>query len=415
MDVVGAIDAGTARGHVAGQFELDEAAFFGHVLQGEVLLGEDIDRLLVDADAGEDLFVADAAAGVGVGGIDELGDGASAISEDVGRDTFGNGNDFVVDDEDAVVLARDEGLDDDAAVAAFLLGDGKRLEDGLVIREVDHHAAAVVAIEGLGDDGIAEAAGLPDGVLGAADNDRPRHGDANFLQHAVGEFFVAGHLDGDVGGLAGDGGPDALLVGTVSELDERAAGIETEDGDLAALGLGDDGSGAGAVGHALGDADHVLLELALEVEVGDVAIDEVVEQALGKTTGGEADVLLPVLVDDVVAAALAAAAGLAAGDLGAGKFLEFEGDVLEDVAHPGALAHALEEAARFAEGAGVVVEAGDEFGEAFVEAGNLVGGAVLEFADVDVEQDGGHAGPEIGSAVDGGGEDLDRHAVLRCP
>ena len=77
-----------------------------------------------------------------------------------------------------------------------------------------------------------------------------------------------------------------------------------------------------------------------EVEVRLGVVDQVVEQAHGQLAGGEADVFLLVLEDDVVDAALAGAARLAAGDLGAGQVLQLQRDVLEDVPHPGALAHA---------------------------------------------------------------------------
>ena len=70
MDVVGAIDGGATGAHVAGQLELDEAAFLRHILQRQLLLGQDIERLRVDPDAGENLLVPDAATRILIGDID---------------------------------------------------------------------------------------------------------------------------------------------------------------------------------------------------------------------------------------------------------------------------------------------------------------------------------------------------------
>ena len=197
----------------------------------------------------------------------------------------------------------------------------------------------------------------------------------------------------------------------MAELDERAAGIEAQHGDAAPLRLGDDGAGGGTVGQALGDADDLLFQFAHEVELRLRVVDEVVEEAHGQRAGGDADVFLGVGVDDVVDAALAGAARLAAGDLGAGQVLQLEGDVLDDVPHPGAFAHALQEAARLADGAVVLVEAGQQLGEVLVEAGDLVGRPLLQLADVDFEQDGRHAGPDIGAPEDSGVADLQRHGI----
>ena len=148
-----------------------------------------------------------------------------------------------------------------------------------------------------------------------------------------------------------------------------------------------------------------------EVEVRLGAVDEVVEEAHGELAGGDADVFLGVGVDDVVDAALAGAARLAAGDLGAGQVLQLQGDVLDDVPHPGAFAHALQEPARLADGAVVLVETGQQLGEVLVEAGDLVGRPLLQLADVDLQQDGRHAGPDVGPAEDGGIADLQRHGI----
>ncbi len=49
----------------------------------------------------------------GVFVVDELGDGAFAIADDIGRDAVADGHGFVADDEEAIFFAADEVFDDD--------------------------------------------------------------------------------------------------------------------------------------------------------------------------------------------------------------------------------------------------------------------------------------------------------------
>ena len=101
-------------------------------------------------------------------------------------------------------------------------------------------------------------------------------------------------------------------------------------------------------------------QLRVEVELG-VGLDQVVDQAYGEPAGREADLLVDVPVDDVVAAALALdLAGLAAPDVVADLLLQRERDVLGDVPEPGALVEPLDEAAAAAARAGVLPQAGQQ-------------------------------------------------------
>ena len=127
----------------------------------------------------------------------------------------------------------------------------------------------------------------------------------------------------------------------------------------------------------------MLFDLCLEIEIGLRVVDQVIQQADAKFAGGDANVFLLMLEDDVVNAAFAGRAGLAAHDLGAGEILDLKCDVLQNVAHPRSFAHPLQEAARSPERAAVVVEGWHELGQALVEAGNLVGWPIFELTDVD--------------------------------
>ena len=140
---------------------------------------------------------------------------------------------------------------------------------------------------------------------------------------------------------------------------------------------------------------------------GSFGRDEVVDEGDGDLAGLDPDVLLAVLVDDVVAAVLAGAPGLAVADVGAGEVLELEGDVLRDVAHPRAVAEPRDEAAAPAEAAGVVLEARQQADEGVGEARDLVRREVLEDAEVDDHPDDRLAGPVVRAAEDPGLDDLE--------
>ena len=75
----------------------------------------------------------------------------------------------------------------------------------------------------------------------------------------------------------------------------------------------------------------------VQVRLRVVGRDEVVDERHGDAAGLEADLLLAVLEDDVVAARLARRAGLADAHVGAREALELQRDVLRDVAQPGAV------------------------------------------------------------------------------
>jgi hypothetical protein len=109
-------------------------------------------------------------------------------------------------------------------------------------------------------------------------------------------------------GLGGHGGPDALLVDALAELDQGVL-VEPQPGDVAGRRLVEDGLGRGAEGGPLGPQDEPL-QLGLEVEAG-LPLDQVVDQPHGQAPGGQPDLLVAVAVDHVVAARRPAAAGLA--------------------------------------------------------------------------------------------------------
>jgi hypothetical protein len=111
----GAVDRDATGRHVARQRELDQLAGWGDRVHRVALLLDERDRGLVHLDPGQHLFVTDTAPRVGVGLVDELGDGVRAVADHVGGHSLGDRGDLAVDHQAAVVLAGHEGLDDHPA------------------------------------------------------------------------------------------------------------------------------------------------------------------------------------------------------------------------------------------------------------------------------------------------------------
>ncbi len=80
--------------------------------------------------------------------------------------------------------------------------------------------------------------------------------------------------------------------------------------------------------------------------------------------------------------------------------------MLHDVAGPGAVAQALDEAAAIAQAAVMLVQARQPGQQALVEAGQLVRGEVLQRTDVDQDFDRLVVGPDAGAAQVVGVQDL---------
>ena len=113
--------------------------------------------------------------------------------------------------------------------------------------------------------------------------------------------------------------------------------------------------------------------------------------------GGAADDGVARAERHLVDAAVRGRARLAEAGLHAGQVLQFQDDVFEDVAGPGAVAQALDEAAALAHAAAVLDEAGQPGVQAFVQAGQGVGRTFFEFAEIEPGFDDRAVSPDIGS------------------
>ncbi len=229
-----------------------------------------------------------------------------------------------------------------------------------------------------------------------------RHGQPGGAEQLVGDVLVAGDVHPERGGVGGHRGADPPCVAALPELDQRRA-VEPHPGDVAGDRLVDQGLCRGAEGSALG-AKQELLESDLEVELGVVG-HQVVDHAHGQPARGQADRLVLVVEDDVVAPGIAGAAGLSASRVVPDLVLQLQGEVLGDVPHPGAFAQPLGEPALPATRAGVLPDSGQPVEQPVGEAGQQVGGVLLERPEVDDEVDRRGVGPHVRPAVDAGLED----------
>ncbi len=362
---------------------------------------------MIEHQPGEHLLVADAAAGIAVHFFHQLLDGVHPVAHDVAGHPLRHRHQLAVDHQHPVVIAGDEALDDDAP--AVLARHLERRPHLLFGREVDRDAAAVVGVEWLYHHRVPDPVRRRDRVVLALHQPLARHGQAEVGEDAVGLLLVGGQLDRDVRRAARDRGLDPLLESAVAELDQALL-VEPDPGDPPVLGRPHERHGARPERAPLGEPDE-LVALGGEVEVaGDGALgpkvrgQERVEQGDAQSAGLEADVLLLVLVEDVVPPVRAGAAGLAEGHRLAGHVLQLDGDMLEDVPHPGALVltQPPDEPARLAVGAAVLVQPRQRLDETVDEGRPELGGRPrLERAEVHLETDDGEVGVQAGADVDG--------------
>ncbi len=246
----------------------------------------------------------DTASRVGVGRLDQLLDGVGPVADDVGGHPLGDRRDLAVDDQAAVVLAEDQRLDDHPAASRLSLGDREGGAYVLLVLQVEADASAVVAVERFEDDRVADPSGDRHRLVGGPDRLGAGYRQPGRAEQPAGEVLVARDVDGDRGRVRRHRGADTALVDALPELHERVL-VEPDPWDVARDGLVDDRLGGRPERRTL-RLDDVRLQLLLEVEVR-LRLDEVVDQPYREPPGRDADVLVDVPEDHVVAAVLARA------------------------------------------------------------------------------------------------------------
>ena len=399
VDDVGDIGRGAAGGQIGGGAQVDHATLFRHRVGVDLGARHHHLGLRIEFEPGQHLFVADAAARILVHDIDQLANAVLAVADDMARRAARGGDEFAVDDEQTMVVAFQIRFDDDRTRDFFRFvetGDHFRF-----VRQADRDTAAMVAVVGLGDDRIADAARGANGAGFALHQFLARHGQAERTEDLVGLFLVAGQFDRDMRRFSRHRGLDALLVLAVAKLHERLF-VQTQPRDVAFFRRFHQRGSGRAERTALRIADEGIARFRPVPVLGHAAFgleflrQQRAEQAQGQFAGFDAFFALRIFVHDRIHAGLAVdAARLAEGDVFAGDVLQFDGDVFEHMAQPGAVAfvHAADEAAGLAVGTAMLGQAGQGRDQRGHEIGpEPAGRPGFQGAEVELEADDGEMG-----------------------
>ena len=370
VHVLGAVD-----GHVAVALQQDALALRDHAVGRDVLaLQLQLHGAGFEVDPVQRVFLLGAAARVLVQHRHQFAQRGFAVAVHADRFALGGGHHLAAHHQQAVLHAVDEFLDDDLRA----LGFGQR-EGGLdfsLARELQRHAARVVAVRGLDGDGATDVLGHFPGFLGIGHHAALGHRHAAGSEQSLGEVLVLRNPFGDGAGLVAFCRPDAALRCAVAQLHQIAV-VQADVRNAPLTRRIDDAARAGAQIPVV-DAGFDGLDGGLEVKR--LVVDGGHEQFVAPGQRGARHVLLGAAEHHAVHAALRDFACLAELGRHASEVQQLDDDVLQHMAHPGAAFQALDEAAALAHAAVVLDQRGQPGGQALIQAGQFVGGVVLQFA-----------------------------------
>ena len=113
---VGHVDGRAAGRQIGRRTQVDDLALLRHCAAIVVFLREQAFRLVIKLQASQYFFVTDTATRILVHDVNEFLNRVLAVADDMPGYTLGGGNEFAVDDKQAVVEAVEEGLDDYGAM-----------------------------------------------------------------------------------------------------------------------------------------------------------------------------------------------------------------------------------------------------------------------------------------------------------
>ena len=152
-----------------------------------------------------------------------------AGSDDMTRNPLGDCHECAINHEHAVIKAFDHLLHQHASRVFFgFLDRDFNLLGGL---EIQADSASVVGIEGLYNDWKSNLLSCSPCSTHRAHQDLAWHRKSEISENLVGLFFVGGNLHSDVPRVGRDGGLNALLVPTVSKLNEGVV-VEANPGNV---------------------------------------------------------------------------------------------------------------------------------------------------------------------------------------
>ena len=385
MHFVGAVE-----GVVGVALDQHFAAGFRHAVSGQLLAIQFHLGGGVDADDGQRMQLRRATARIDVDlAVDQFLHGRFAITSDgnqvaaVGRDQL------AANDQQAVFDTLDGALDQYAG--AFFDGDGVGLAHVVGTGQVDEDPPAVIAVGRLDDDRETDVFRGFDGIVGIVDFSPFRYRHADRGNQFLGQILVTRDGFGDGTGAVGLRRPDAAHGCTVAELNKIAVVEQADMRNLARFGGIDDGGGGRAEVLAVDLAAQRLDRLG---NVERVVVDGGKHQFAAEIEGQPGAFLVEIADHQLVYAARRRFAGAAETVGQAGQCHQFKDDMLQDMPRPRAFLEATQETAALVVVATMLDQAGQPCCQAFVEAGDLVGREVFEFADVDPGLDTRRVSPD---------------------
>ena len=334
--------------------------------------------------------------------FDQLEHGAAPVAEHAGGFAAGSRDDALADHQQAVLVARHEALDDDPA--ALVGGDAPGGFDFLAGVKAGEHAASVVAVDRLDDNRQPDRFGCCPGFIDVGDDLPLGHRYAATREQSLAEILVARDGLGDRAGAVGLGGPDPPLVRAVAELHQVAI-VHPCRGDTTGDGGIDNAGGARSEAVLVGQGPHsddgfVDIEGAV-LDRRHQQVARFIQRRFADCRGCGSD-------HNLVHAALRGFAGAAeaGGDTRQGE--QFESEMLEDMARPGAFVQPLQEPAALADAAAMLDQGRHPGDEPVGQAIDQVGRKILEIVDVDDCLEHGPVGPQVGTAHMANAHDLDR-------
>ena len=233
VDHIGHVHGRATSGEVSGGAQVHDLLASGHGLGRHVLQFKQAQGLVVQIQSREHFLMADPAPGILIGHLHQLRDGVLPVPHHVTWHALGRGHQLAIHDEESVIEPGDETLHQHGA--AVLAGVVEGHSHARFVHQLDGYAAAMVGVEWLEDNRIADAGGGLHGLPFAVDHALARDGQPQVAEQGVGLLLVRCDLHADMARLAGDRGLDATAKSAVTKLDQAVA-VQAQPGNIPLLG-----------------------------------------------------------------------------------------------------------------------------------------------------------------------------------
>ena len=259
--------------------------------------------------------------------------------------------------------------------------------------EIDGNPPALIAIAGLHHDRRADLLGDDPGIGGIGHRAPRRHRNTRLGEQRPGQFLVLRDRFGHGTGAIGFRRQNPALLCPLPQPHQRALRQPAER-NPPGLGRFHNGAGARSELHIQQQPPQALQFCAY---VEGIARDSGKDQPMSGVDALNGKFFLDVFNRHAIDTAGGGSAGPAIPHDRPAECLQFERDMLQHVAHPGAVAHPLKKSAALADRAAVFDHARQPLHDAVVETGERVGGEVFQMAQIDPRFENRKAGPLVGT------------------